>query len=104
MSERKQNIILNIDVHKVPLRVDAEDEEVFRKAGVYVNELFRKYQLKLMNEKSTETLWMYVALHTTVELMSDERDKSLEPVKDKLKELNNLIQEKLKGGQDALNP
>lgn len=96
MSERLQNIVLNIDVHKVPLRVPIEDEEVFRKAGVYVNSLFRKYQLALMNEKSLETLWMYVALHAAVELKSDERDKSLEPVITDLKKINQLITDKLK--------
>lgn len=88
----KQNITLNIDVHKVSLEVPRDDEEVYRKAAVLINRKFRDYRQVVRKETSAERAWVYVALHMAVELMSDERDKNLEPVMRKIEELNRIIE------------
>ena len=96
MISNKQNITLNIDVHKVTLEVPREDEEVYRKAAVLINRKFREYRQIVRKETSAERTWVYVALHVAVELLSDVRDKDLEPVLKKMEHLNSIITEHLK--------
>ena len=42
-----------------------------------------------------EQLWIYVALALAVNLQSDARDKNIGPIIDKVRELNQLIEETL---------
>ncbi len=94
MSERKQHITLKLDFHTVAIDIDPDYEEVYRKAAVWVNERYQEY-LKFYRNTSPEKLWAYVALAAAVGLHADVREKSLEPVKAQVNELNNRILEVL---------
>ena len=90
----KQHINLHLDAHSVGLDVPRDQEPNFRKAAQLLNQRYQ-YYLKLRPNASAEQLWMYTALEVAVALQSDAREKSLVPVEKELKELNQLILEKL---------
>lgn len=92
--EDKQHINLHLDAHTVGLDVPREQEPNYRKAAELLNRRFQ-YYLKLRPNASAEQLWMYTALEVAVALQSDVREKSLVPVEKELKQLNELIKEKL---------
>ena len=94
MSDYKQHINLKLDIHTVSLDIDPEKEPTYRDAAEWLNKRYLFYQTHFRNA-SPEKLWLYVALESAVGLHADVRDKSLEPVKNKLAELNNKIQELL---------
>ena len=91
----KQHINLHLDAHTVGLDVQREQEPNYRRAADLLNHRYQ-YYLKLRPNASAEQLWMYTALEVAVALQSDAREKSLVPVEKGLKELNQLITEKLK--------
>ena len=91
----KQHINLHLDAHTVGLDVPREQEADFRKAAELLNNRY-KYYLKLRPNASAEQLWMYTALEVTVALVSDAREKSLEPVEEEVKKLNELVLSALK--------
>jgi len=92
----KQNISLLLDCHKVALSIDREQEPVYRDAARRVNEIYQKYS-KAYPNLPVEKLWVYTSLELAVNFQSDVRDKNIQPVLDKLKELNKLITETLEG-------
>ena len=94
MSADKQHITLKLDAHSVGLDVPREAEQNYREAAALLNRRYQ-YYLKLLPNASAEQLWMYTALEVAVSLESDAREKSLVPVEKQLKELNELIMNKL---------
>ena len=94
MPTDKQHINLHLDAHTVGLDVPRDQEPNFRKAAQLLNQRYQ-YYLKLRPNASAEQLWMYTALEVAVALQSDAREKSLIPVEKELKQLNELIKEKL---------
>ena len=94
MNSDKQHINLHLDAHSVGLEVPRDQEPNYRKAAELLNRRYQ-YYLKLRPNASAEQLWMYTALEVAVSLQSDAREKSLVPVEKALKELNQLILEKL---------
>lgn len=90
----KQHINLHLDAHTVGLDVPRDQEPNYRKAAELLNRRYQ-YYLKLRPNASAEQLWMYTALEVAVALESDAREKSLVPVEQEIKELNELIKEKL---------
>lgn len=90
MAIDKQHINLQLDAHSVGLDVPRDQEPNYRTAAKLLNERY-KYYLKLRPNASAEQLWLYTALEVAVALVSDARDKSLEPVDAALKELNKEI-------------
>lgn len=85
-----QNITLRIDCHEVRLKVDRDNEEVYRKAAKTLNETYRCYADRFPH-LSIEKLWVYTALEVAVDLHNDIRDKDLAPVVKKLEELNSKL-------------
>jgi len=94
MSDQKQRINLRLDIHTVPLDVEREKEQTYREATEWLNKRYQFYAARF-RDASPEKIWLYVALESAVGLHADVRDKSLEPVKKKLSELNNRINEAL---------
>ena len=90
----RQHINLHLDAHTVGLDVPRDQEANYRNAAELLNKRYQ-YYLKLRPNASAEQLWMYTALEVAVALQSDAREKSLVPVEKALKELNQLITEKL---------
>ena len=95
MSEDKQHINLHLDAHTVGLDVPREQEPNYRKAAELLNRRYQ-YYLKLRPNASAEQLWMYTALEVAVALQSDAREKSIVPVEQALKHLNEEVLSALK--------
>ena len=95
MSDYKQHINLRLDIHTVSLDIDPKKEATYRDAAEWLNKRYQFYVARFRNA-SPEKLWMYVALESAVSLHADVRNKSLEPVKQKLSELNKAIENNLK--------
>jgi len=90
----KQHIILTLDTHRIALDVEREEEPFYRKAQDLLNKEYQKYRTNAPSA-SSETLWMYVALHVAVNLYASTRDKDLEPYLKAIKNINKEIEEKL---------
>lgn len=90
MEPRKQHITLQLDAHYLSLNIPADTEALYRNAAEMINERYRRYSHKLPTS-SAEQIWVYVALDMAVNLQADTRAKSLEPIDEKIQELNQLI-------------
>ena len=96
MSElRKQHITLQLDSHHISINVLAHQEHLYRDAAKILNEKYRHYQKK-MQTSSAEQLWVYVALDMAVNLCAETHAQRLQPVDEKLQELNKIILQQLK--------
>ncbi len=85
-----QRINLKIAAYTVPLDVPRDKEEIYRKAAVILNERYNLY-LRQRPNASVEQLWMYVALEMAVNLNADARDKAIQPIEEKINEINNKV-------------
>lgn len=85
-----QRINLKIAAYIVPLDVPRDKEEIYRKAAVILNERYNVY-LRQRPNASVEQLWMYVALEMAVNLNADARDKAIQPIEEKINEINNKV-------------
>ena len=90
MNERKQHITLTLDTHRLAFDIDPEKEPNYRQAAQQLNPYFQSYR-RQMPKATTDLLWAYVALQMAVNLYNDAREKQLQPIEDKLHELNQLI-------------
>ncbi len=89
-SDNKQHINLQLQSHQVKLTVDRDQEEFYRQAATILNQRYNSY-LRMLPSASAEQLWMYTALHVAVNLCSDVREKSLEPVQQHIADLQNRV-------------
>jgi len=90
----KQRITLNIVSRKVALNIVPEQEPFYRDAAVRINEKYQQY-IKAYPNLPVEQIWIYVALEMAVNLQSDQRDKNIGPLLEKVRELNQLIEKTL---------
>jgi cell division protein ZapA (FtsZ GTPase activity inhibitor) len=96
MSEqRKQHITLQLDSHHISINVLANQEHLYRDAAKILNEKYRHYQKK-MQTSSAEQLWVYVALDMAVNLCAETHAQRLQPIDEKVQELNKIILQQLK--------
>lgn len=87
---RKQHITLQLDAHHISLNVIADKEVLYRNAAEQINERYRHYR-RLLPTQSAEQIWVYVALEMAVNLQADAHAHRLQPVDEKIQELNQLI-------------
>ena len=95
MDNRKQHITLQLDAHHISLNVLADKEALYRNAAEQINERYRYYQ-RLVPNRSAEQLWVYVALDVAVNLQADAHAHRLQPIDEKIKELNQIILQHIK--------
>lgn len=95
MEQRKQHITLQLDAHHISLNVQADKEHLYRKAAEMINERYKHYQ-RMAPNKSAEQLWVYVALDMAVNLQADAHAHRLQPVDEKIQELNKIILQHIK--------
>jgi hypothetical protein len=87
---RKQHITLQLDAHHISLNVVADKEVLYRNAAEMINNRYRHYR-KLLPQHSAEQIWVYVALDMAVNLNADAHAHRLQPIDNKIQELNQLI-------------
>jgi cell division protein ZapA (FtsZ GTPase activity inhibitor) len=92
---RKQHITLQLDSHHISINVPAHQEHLYRDAAKILNEKYRHYQRK-MQTSSAEQLWVYVALDMAVNLCAESHAQRLQPIDEKVQELNKIILQQLK--------
>ena len=90
MEPRKQHITLQLDAHHISLNVVADKEVLYRNAAEQINERYRHYR-KMLPTHSAEQIWVFVALETAVNLQADAHAHRLQPIEEKIQELNQLI-------------
>lgn len=91
MSEAiKVNINLQLDAHHISLKVPIDKEVLYRNAAEKINERYRHY-CKLFPNQSAEKIWVYVALDMAVNLQADAHAHRLQPIDEKIQELNQMI-------------
>ena len=87
---RKQHITLQLDAHHISLNVIADKEVLYRNAAEQINERYRHYR-RLLPTQSAEQIWVYVALEMAVNLQENAHAHRLQPIDEKIQELNQLI-------------
>lgn len=90
MAADKQRINLQLDAHRVTLMVDRDQEEFYRQAADLLKKRF-DYYARTRAAASAELIWAYVALDVAVNLCSDAREKSVQPVAQALSVLNERL-------------
>jgi cell division protein ZapA (FtsZ GTPase activity inhibitor) len=90
MENRKQHITLQLVAHHISLNVQADKEALYRNAAERINERYRHYR-KLLPNQSAEQIWVYVALEMAVNLQADAHAHRLQPLEEKIQEINQLI-------------
>mgnify|MGYP006369037333 FL=1 len=95
IEQRKQHITLQLDSHHISINVLANQEHLYRDAAKILNEKYRHYQKK-MQTSSAEQLWVYVALDMAVNLCAESHAQRLQPIDEKVQELNKIILQQLK--------
>lgn len=98
MEEDKQNITLVLDSFRFAFTVERSKEAVYRRAAELCNSSFQSYR-KAMSKATSEMLWAYVALQMGCNLCNDAREKNLQPVEEKINQLNQLIQTHINNNQ-----
>lgn len=88
--QRKQHITLQLDAHHLSLNIPADTEALYRNAAELINERYRRYSKKLPTS-SAEQIWVYVALDMAVNLQADAHAHRLQPIEQKVQELNQMI-------------
>ena len=88
--ERKQHITLQLDAHHISLNVQADKEALYRNAAEQINQQYTYYS-RLLPNQSAEQIWVYVALEMAVNLQADAHAHRLQPIEDKINEINQLI-------------
>lgn len=87
----KQNITLVLDTFRFAFKVERDKEAVYRRAAELCNSSFQSYR-KAMPKATTEMLWAYVALQMGCNLCNDAREKDLQPIENRINQINQLIQ------------
>ena len=67
-----------------------DKEVLYRNAGEMINERYR-YYCQLLPNQSAEKIGVYVALDMAVNLQADAHAHRLQPIDEKIQELNQLI-------------
>ena len=92
MNDGKININLQLGEHRISASIELKQEEWYRDATRLLNTRF-KYYADIMPKTSSELIWVYVALEMATNYKSISAKKSLEPIDEKLKELNKKIEQ-----------
>lgn len=86
----KRQINITLDVHRLSFSVNADKEPVYRQAAAHLNSRYAFYQKK-MPRATVEQLWMYVAFETALSLCDDTRKKRLQPIEQRVQDLNQQL-------------
>lgn len=84
------NILLN--GVRMPLNIRREDEEIYRNAEKLVNKYLEQYRKKF-SQRSMEEILTIVAYQIAVIASRQEINENIDPLAEKIKELNNELKE-----------
>lgn len=85
--DTKLRIHLIIGGFRIPMMIDREDEEIYRKAEKQVNKYLEEYQ-KLYTRSSGEEIWTLIALRLAVVIFKMEANEDIEPVIERIQSLD----------------
>lgn len=90
----KKEFIINILLNgvRMPLKIRREDEEIYRNAEKLVNKYLEHYR-KQYSQRSMEEILTIVAYQVAVIVSRQEMHEDIEPLAEKIKELNNELKE-----------
>ena len=91
----KLTITLNIAGRPCALRVEREEEEMFRNAAKRINSKIAKYREKYATADPVDFLAV-TALQFTVELLEIEKRNDIEPILDEVKRISSRLDEVVK--------
>jgi len=97
----KQSIKINIAERYYPLTVDRKDEERIRKAAKIINDKILQYK-QIYDDKDVQDFLAMVTLQFTIKYLESEEKLNENPVTDKLKDINERLEEFLHGQDKVL--
>ena len=92
--EKQLKIHVVIDGFRIPMNIDRNEEEVYRKAEKQINRYIDDYQ-KQYPRLSTEEIRSLVAFRLAVVVYKIEYNQNIEPVIDKIRSLDEELDELL---------
>jgi cell division protein ZapA len=92
----KLSIKVNVADRYYPLKIDRRDEEKIRKAARLINEKVLQYKQRYLDKDVQDFLAM-AALQYVTRIIEMEDKTDISPLEHKLQELNEELQEYLKG-------
>ena len=92
--ENKLRINTVIGVFRFPMKINREDEEIYRNSEKQVNRYINDYQKQYPNF-SAEEIRSLVAFHLAVVIYKMETNQSIDPVIEKIRSLDNELEQLL---------
>ena len=92
----KLSIKVNVADRYYPLKIESKDEEKIRKAARLINEKVLQYKQRYLDKDSQDFLAM-AALQFVTRIIELEDRLDISPLEQKLQELNEELEEYLKG-------
>jgi cell division protein ZapA (FtsZ GTPase activity inhibitor) len=92
----KLSIKVNVADRYYPLKIDRKDEEKIRKAARLINEKVIQYKQRYLDKDAQDFLAM-AALQFVTRIIEMEEKVDVSPLEQKLQDLNEEIEEYLKG-------
>ena len=94
--EDKLSIRVNIADRYYPLKIDRVDEEKIRRAAKMINEKVLQYKQRY-TDKDTQDFLAMAALQYVIKVIENDTNLEGSPVLDELEDLNNELDEFIKG-------
>ncbi|NLI73125.1 MAG: cell division protein ZapA [Bacteroidales bacterium] len=90
----REKFIINILLNgvRMPLKIRREDEEIYRNAEKLVNRYLEQYR-RQFSQRSMEEILTIVAYQVAVIASKQAMNENIEPLAEKIKELNNELKE-----------
>jgi cell division protein ZapA (FtsZ GTPase activity inhibitor) len=92
----KLSIKVNVADRYYPLKIESKDEEKIRKAARLINEKVLQYKQRYLDKDAQDFLAM-AALQFVIRVIEMEDRLDISPLEQKLQELNEELEEYLKG-------
>lgn len=92
--EKNLKIHINIGGFRVPMSIARQDEEIYRNAEKLVLRFMEEYQ-KIYKERATEEILILVAFRLAVAISKQKLGQDLNPLVEKIKELDKELSEML---------
>jgi cell division protein ZapA (FtsZ GTPase activity inhibitor) len=94
--EDKLSIKVNVADRYYPLKIDRRDEEKIRKAARMMNEKVLQYRQKYA-DKDTQDFLAMAALQFVTKIIEYDQKFDVEPLEENIRELNEELEEYLRG-------
>ena len=102
MMEDKLTIKVNIAERMYPVKINRNEEEKIRKAAKILNEKVNQYKDKKFANKDEQDFLAMISLQLSIKLLDFEEKNTLQPIIQRITDLDEKLNEYLENGERSL--